>query len=403
MPKYILYITALIFTCLTFFFQVSPVVASSYIHQALGLNDVEISRITSLFLLVYGVMQIPNGLLINRFGLRLLPIYVSITFIGSLVYWLDQSVFTLVLNRLLTGFGCSIAFTVTVYIAVKIFSVRRMSFFVALVSVSASSGAILATEFFQLLLIDIGWYFTHLSIIAIIFFLVVLNVIYSKKAVVSQSCSLNNQQSFLWQIKQVLMHKELIATFLYSFFTWFIVMAFAGYWAKEYFEIMHDYSQKNSLVIMQTYWVGYLFACLCIPFFIKSLVTCKKVICLLSLINVITFCFMAIPIIFDYSLIFWVILFAALSTAGIPLGFSIISMSAPKEIMALSISINNTFVVLGGLLGELLFSFIIDKFSQIPFVLFSSTIIENYYFALLLLPAASIAAFVALIWGIRRF
>lgn len=44
-----------------------------------------------------------------------------------------------------------------------------------------------------------------------------------------------------------------IAIFIYSFFTWGIIMTFAGYWGKSYYINMNNYSKKYALSIQEIY------------------------------------------------------------------------------------------------------------------------------------------------------
>ncbi|MWW90192.1 MFS transporter, partial [Francisella tularensis] len=41
--------------------------------------------------------------------------------------------------------------------------------------------------------------------------------------------------------------------FIYSFFTWGIIMTFAGYWGKSYYINMNNYSKKYALSIQEIY------------------------------------------------------------------------------------------------------------------------------------------------------
>ena len=179
------------------------------------------------------------------------------------------------------------------------------------------------------------------------------------------------------------------------------MMSFGGYWAKNYFMKVHAYSENDALNLMQIYWVTYLFSCLFVSYFVTSIRHCIKLIKFLALISMLAFFTLSLPYLFTYFSLKVLVIFAGISTAGIPIGFSIVALSVPKHMTGVSISINNTFLVLGGFLGQVLFGVAIHIFSHNPlFGLGGMTV--NYYYALCLLPISAVIAFLALFVGFRR-
>lgn len=402
--KRALYFATLVFTMLAFFLQISPSVESSRIQAALGISVVEVANIAGIYLIVYGLMQIPNGFILDRYGIRILPIFTLLSLMGALIYWLFNYEVTLALSRLLSGLGCSIAFTSAIYIAKHIFSNKRLPFFVALVSVSASTGAIFATRFLKFAMDTVGWQATQVIMNTLVLLIVISSFFlaknfYGERHQAHKPLPFNITSKF----KFIFSQKKLIAIFAYSFFTWFIMMSFAGYWAKDYLIKVHNYSENTALTIMQIYWLSYLLSSLCIAYITKGIERCIKTIKHLAFLGALTFIFMALPFVFSYNLILLVAIFAGLSTASVPLGFSIITLSVPENIVALAVTTNNTFLVIGGLLGQMLFGSFIKGFSETPVAVFGgNSIAENYYLALSLLPLSSIIAFTILLKMLRN-
>ncbi len=401
MLRYFLYFVCLSFTCLAFFLQISPQSESQKIHQLLNLTPSFIVYITSLFFIAYAVMQIPNGILLDTYGVKILPIYISITLLGIIVFWIYPSPETLAIRRVMTGIGCSIAFLASIYIASRVFSIRRRTFFIALVSVSSSLGAVLSTRAYSFVFENFGWNGSFLFMVIIISLILFASIV-----IISLYKPIKKYHAryypFFKKCYLIFHNRTLLSVYSYTFFTWMIIMAFAGYWAKNYFVNMHHYTANNSLGIVQFFWISYMLSSIVISFFIKTQKQCSKVIKILAAVNVVTLLFFIIPIPFSSGLLVATACLCGIATAGIALGFSIISSATPSGLTALAVSINNTILVLGGFLGQIIFGLFIYWLPDSPITLLPNIeIIENYYFALLFLPVCAILAFLSVNFGLK--
>jgi MFS family permease len=400
--KYMLYTITLVFTILAFFLQVAPSVESTHIQAALDITIIEFADISGIYLIIYGLMQIPNGILLDRYGVRILPIFIVIAFFGSVVFWIYEYEYVLAISRFLIGLGCSIAFTTAIFVASKTFSKKRLPFFIALTSVSASMGAIFATKLLKFTLSQFGWDVVQ-GVICLIVFMLVLASLWMARVLHKKEVHVRSEEvlSVSAEIKVILKQKNLLPIFIYTFFTWFVMMAFAGYWAKSYLMVVHAYNEDDALNVMQMFWVMYLLSSISIAYFLKGIGRCIKVIKFLSLIAALTFISMALPIMFGEVLIMFVAISAGISSAGVSVGFSIITLSVPKNTVGLAVALNNTVLVAGGLLGQLLFGVAVSVFSEIPVAALDG-MMANYYYALLLLPVSAVIACFSLMVFYRK-
>ena len=344
-------------------------------------------------------MQIPNGLFLDKFGTRILPFFTIAALCGATIFWLHESDAAFIISRVLIGLGCSIAFAGGIYIATQLFAANVRAVAIALVSVSASSGAILGTSFCQLLLNHFGWEGTHLLICLFILIVAVLVIITVKKLHRHMGSKTAKANISLQSIKVLLVKRKAVAIYIYSFFTWFIMMAFAGYWAKSYFENMHHYTKLTSLELMQFCWIMYLITTLSISFFIHGLRDCIRALKALSLLNMLAFAIMALPVLYEFQWLVILLMLTGMGTAGLPLSFSILSYIVPSENIGLAVAINNTCMVIGGLCGQLVFGSMVNEFGS---VFFFHDILMNHYLALLSLTFSATLAFLAVFLGLKH-
>jgi len=400
--KYALFGVVLMFTALSVFLQVSPASTSSYIEKSLFLNQDDIVKISGLYFLVYAVLQIPNGIAFDRYGLKyLLPLGIILTMVGNILYWQAFNSVSLGLSRAVTGGGCSIAYIAAIFIAAKSFKAKYLPMCIGLIEGATTLGAILAGNTYSWILKTYGWDTANIIIVIFSILLLLLSLVFIKgnSSIQGGAKSALSFKKTVFQALSLFKNKALCGVFMYSFFTWLIIMAFAGYWAKNYFVNMHNYSIERSLGLGEIYWASFLVTNLIIGCFVTDIKACKKYIILLSLTSVFTFIILAIPILFNYYGLVIFSVFAGISASGVVLAFSLIPVISPNGLSGTAIAINNTFIVLGGVCGQILFGVILSDFS-LKRIVHIRDINEDYYTALLLFPVSSVLALLAISYAL---
>ena len=140
-------------------------VAGPAAEHRFDINAASLSTFTVLQLLVYAGMQIPVGLLVDRFGPRLLLI------VGLSVMCLDQAAFAAVdsfapalLARGLLGCGDAMVFISVLRIVAAWFPNRRVPLVTQMTSLIGSAGGVVSTWPLTWALRTLGWSGTFLTI-----------------------------------------------------------------------------------------------------------------------------------------------------------------------------------------------------------------------------------------------
>jgi MFS family permease len=164
---------------LAVFHRSSLAVAGLAATDRFGISAVQLATFTMLQLLVYAGMQIPVGLLVDRFGPR------DILIVGAVVLTLAQAGFALadtyqvaLLARLFVGMGDAMTFICVLRLVNTWFAPRRIPVITQLTGVIGQAGAIIAAIPMTLALSHLGWtkaYLLAASLgIALVFALVVV-------------------------------------------------------------------------------------------------------------------------------------------------------------------------------------------------------------------------------------
>ncbi|WP_455538762.1 MFS transporter, partial [Terrisporobacter sp.] len=94
---------------LVLFLRMSTAVISDNMSKELGFNSVQISNIVSMALYSYAFMQIPSGLLIDKYGTRKIASIGIITAgIGAILFGFIQTPILAYISRLMVGAGGSV-------------------------------------------------------------------------------------------------------------------------------------------------------------------------------------------------------------------------------------------------------------------------------------------------------
>ena len=94
---------------LVLFFRLSTAVITDNLSKELGFTQLQISNIASLTLYSYAIMQIPSGILIDKYGARKVSsIGMIIAGLGSILFGSMNSIYLAYISHIMVGAGTSV-------------------------------------------------------------------------------------------------------------------------------------------------------------------------------------------------------------------------------------------------------------------------------------------------------
>ncbi len=143
---------------LAVFHRSSLGVAGLLAERRFGISAAELSVFVLLQIGVYAALQIPTGVLVDRYGpRRLLVIAAALMGIGQLLFAVAPSYPLALLARALLGAGDAMTFISVLRFAARQFGPRRYPLVVALTGMAGMAGNLLATLPLTVLLGAAGW------------------------------------------------------------------------------------------------------------------------------------------------------------------------------------------------------------------------------------------------------
>lgn len=140
------------------FLRSSLGVMAPELAREMTLSPAGLSTVASAFFLAYAVMQLPTGMLLDRFGARLTVTGMLLfTAAGAGTFAAADSVPLLSLGRVLMGIGCAGIFTGAYYVLAQWMPQDRVVIVMGTLNTFAASGTLAATTPLAALIAVMGW------------------------------------------------------------------------------------------------------------------------------------------------------------------------------------------------------------------------------------------------------
>lgn len=141
-----------------FYQRVAPAVITAELSQAFGLTAAALGNLSAFYFYSYVAMQIPTGLLADRFGPRLLvTVGAAIAGIGTAVFAMAVDAWTANLGRLLIGGSVGVAFVSMLKLASHWMPARQFALASGVALAVGVFGAVFAGAPLRLMVDEFGW------------------------------------------------------------------------------------------------------------------------------------------------------------------------------------------------------------------------------------------------------
>lgn len=163
------------------FHRMSAGVVRTDLEKAFSIGAAQFANIGSMYFYAYFIMQIPSGILTDKFGPKLtVSIFSIIAAIGSVMFGLAPNIIVAYIGRFLVGFGVSVIFICLIKIQSRWFYSKNFALMIGFVGLAANLGAILAQTPLVFAVEQFGWRNTFIYMGLAMVFFTILTLIYVK-------------------------------------------------------------------------------------------------------------------------------------------------------------------------------------------------------------------------------
>lgn len=125
--------------------------------EELGISHAAMGMLISAYFFVYGLMQVPSGILSDRLGARkTILIFTMLTIVGVFLFWVSTSYNMLFLAQFLVGIGCSTFYINAVKLISTWFPANRRATAIGVLSASSGLGNTVSYMGFPIAVASLG-------------------------------------------------------------------------------------------------------------------------------------------------------------------------------------------------------------------------------------------------------
>jgi len=259
-----------LFVFYKYLLQVSPSVMSSDLMRDFHITGAGLGNLTACFLYTYLLMQIPAGILLDRYNPRhVIVTTISLCAVFTLLFALSSSEFMACIAR--AGIGLAAAFSFSAYLKVVTLWAppRHFAFMTSLVFTIAMLGAIGGQLPLGLLVVNLGWR-QALIVTAILGFLLALLCWFlmgGKPPRAEKETAFKKPMtsaSFFAQLLEMIKNKQNWLLGIYCGCTFAPLSAFGGLWGVPFLEQAYHLTKINAAGSVSLIYIGIAIGC---PFF----------------------------------------------------------------------------------------------------------------------------------------
>lgn len=391
-----------------FFLRVMPSAMTEELMRSFHIDAGGLGVLSAFFYYGYTPMQIPAGLLLDRYGPRiLLSLSMLVCAIGALAFGMTNSAIVASLARLFIGLVSAFAFVGALVLASRWFAARYFALIVGLIQLMGCIGAIVGEAPVAIIVQNIGWRATMFwsaavgGVFALMFWLIIRDrPDGSETLAVSGS---HHEMTELQRLAQVLKNPQTWAIGIYAFACWAPVAIFADLWGIPYLKLFYNTSVATAALGIAIVWIGIALGGPLVGWWSNKILNRRMPLLICSILGLLS----SLAILYLPG-IPWLLMCLALFIFGIAASsqsvtFGVVQDNNPLSVAGTAVGFNNMAVILGGVLFQPLVGFILNArwdgamFNNLP-----QYNIEDYRTALILLPLCSVIGIISSIFFVKE-
>lgn len=360
-----------------FFQRVAPAVMTGELMIDFGIGAAALGNLSAFYFYSYVAMQVPTGLLADRWGpRRLLTGGALLASLGTLIFALSQTLLWAGIGRLLIGGSVAVAFVCMLKLAGHWLPPRHYALASGMAMLCGIVGAVAAGVPLQLLNDAFGWRAVMLgsAVVTLLVAIPIWQVVrddpiergYAShtETVRLADVATHVEQGVLESIRHVLSYRN---TWLLYFIPGGIVgtvLAFAGLWGVPYLGVHYDMSATHAAMLCSTLLIAMAIGGPVFGWLSDHLGRRKPVYVIGSAVVLVTWSLILLLPGLPVSLLTGLLIVTGFFSGSMIVGFAYAKESVPESLAGTVAGIINMGVMMGPLLLQPLVGWMLDRFGS---------------------------------------
>jgi len=243
-----------------FAIEVSPSVMTSHLMSEFNIDGAQLGNLAACYFYAYLLMQIPAGLLVDRFGPRkVTSIAIAICGLGTILFASSGNLFLAQAGRFAAGIGAAFAALNCLKLTANWFPAKRFAFMAGLMMTLGMLGAVGGQAPLSAFINALGWRSALYAIgiggvvLAALFFLIVRD-----KSKYQVDVHLTPEDTNLWEsCMSVFKSKQSWLLSFYSGLAFAPITVFGGLWGVPFISEAFELSKTNAANVVSLLFIGF--------------------------------------------------------------------------------------------------------------------------------------------------
>ncbi len=393
---------AAIFYCYEYLLRVSPSVMSTDLMDTFGISATALGNLVGFYYYAYAPAQIPVGLLMDRYGPRLILTLATLACaVGTMLFGGSQLYWVAAIGRFLVGLGSAFAFVGVLKLATMWLPANRFAFISGMATtlgmIGAMSGQIILTQ----IVAKIDWQNTVLYsglfgfLLAPVLWLIVRDAPLHHRVREEHVHHTLTVAVLTKEVKAILANFQMWVNGFIGFLLYLPTSVFAEFWGVPYLESAQGLTPHEAALAVSMIFLGWAVGGPIVglvsdriesrraPLFMGALVACVLMVCLLT-----------VPYLEKITIFSILFTFGVFSSAEV-ICFAIGRENCVPHLAGTAVAVTNFLIMMGGVVFQPLVGRLLDVFwtgEMLDGVRLYG--VSSYQKALMILPVGLLLSFV---------
>lgn len=350
-----------------YFARVSTGVMTIPLMDAFNISALGIGSLSAYFYYPYLAMQIPVGLIVDRFSVRyILGVMSLITALGCLIFANAHVLAFAKLGRFLIGFSAAFAFVSALKLASKWFPPEKLGLLAGLTQASGMVGAAVGDAPVAYLVTQVGWRATmgYMAIVFLVLSVLMVLIIRDKpKQTMVTSYKKREKMPVRYSLRKVLSNSQTWFNAIYAGLVYAPTAAFAELWGVTYLHLGRGMTHDAAAGAIGLIFIGWAVGG---PIYgwLSDYIGKRRPLLLFSAFSgcVILSLLLFVPNLPHIAIYILCFLFGVTNT-GVAIAYAIATEINPQNVVGTSIAFTNMSSVIIGALLQPIIGWLIDVFA----------------------------------------
>jgi MFS family permease len=364
---YIIFLLAALFYLYEFVLQVAPSVMAMPMMKAFHVSAEGFGVISAFYFYAYAPMQLPAGLLFDRYGPRkLMSLALLLCAVGSFFFASTESVITACIGRFLIGIASAFSFIGVLVLLSRWFPAKYFAILAGIAQAMSSVGAICGEAPLAALTDVVGWRNASfiLSLIGVFLAILLWKFIRDFPDKATQSRPDSKIRDEFYRLVEVCKHSYTWITGAYAFTIWTPIAVFAALWGVPYLEEKYQVSVVVASSMCSMIWLGIGVGSPFLGWLSDRLCSRRIALGVSSIFGLIASVILLYVPDVSMSAMYFVLFILGIGAGGQTVSFAVVTENNPANLVGTASGFNNLSVLIGGAIFQPLVGVMLHKTAE---------------------------------------